>query len=429
MLGNFNEEYSKIQAFFASAEYKADVQAAVDRLSEKPLVLYGAGLEGVEFWKVLTHIGVKPVCFCDGYKSGVETQTGLKIISPKDLLGDYLDANVMVSTSMYKDEVENYLKELLFQGIAGQDQNDAYNVRSGRILPRELWFKCSTLVCSDEESDDFKRNSHYFLMFGAVSKMLGGFDNELLRGYEETYNLLRDEKSKQVLLDRIMFCLTGTQIYRDPLSDVYFDPEFIRLKDSEVFADCGMYTADTAEVFFQLTGNKYAHYYGFEPDARAFAAACERLEGKRDVTVTAKGLWSSMGTLSFHESHMSCSTVSEDTDGGSGGSSGGTSGGGVPEYDGGLVTQVEVTSLDAFFAGEPHVPTFIKMDIESAELEALKGAEEIIRQHRPKLAICVYHKPEDIYTIPGIIRSFRGDYVFYLRHYTDTICDTILYAV
>ena len=68
------------------------------------------------------------------------------------------------------------------------------------------------------------------------------------------------------------------------------------------------------------------------------------------------------------------------------------------------------------------------MDIEGAELEALKGAEQIIRNFKPKLAICAYHKPEDLYTLPELIKSFRDDYVFYLRHYTDTLYETVLYA-
>ena len=80
-----------------------------------------------------------------------------------------------------------------------------------------------------------------------------------------------------------------------------------------------------------------------------------------------------------------------------------------------------MTALDMFFQ-EREAPTFIKMDIEGAEKEALIGAEQIIRCHKPKLAICVYHKPEDIYVLPELINSFREDYRFYLdlRKYGST---------
>ena len=73
--------------------------------------------------------------------------------------------------------------------------------------------------------------------------------------------------------------------------------------------------------------------------------------------------------------------------------------------------------------------TFIKMDIEGAELETLKGARRIITEQKPKLAVCVYHKPEDIFTIPEYLRTLNPDYKFYLRHYTFAAWDTVLYAI
>lgn len=69
------------------------------------------------------------------------------------------------------------------------------------------------------------------------------------------------------------------------------------------------------------------------------------------------------------------------------------------------------------------------MDIEGAELQALKGAENIIRRYRPKLAICIYHKPEDLYEIPQFIKSCHSDYKFYIRHYTDIFSELVLYAI
>ena len=74
--------------------------------------------------------------------------------------------------------------------------------------------------------------------------------------------------------------------------------------------------------------------------------------------------------------------------------------------------------------------TFIKMDIEGAELESLKGAGRIIiREQKPKLAICVYHKKEDIFDIPEYILSLNPKYKLYLRHYTLGEWDTVLYAI
>lgn len=72
---------------------------------------------------------------------------------------------------------------------------------------------------------------------------------------------------------------------------------------------------------------------------------------------------------------------------------------------------------------------FIKMDIEGAELKALKGSTKTIRRYRPKLAISVYHKPDDLYRLPKFIHSIREDYKFYLDYYTIIADEIILYAI
>lgn len=72
---------------------------------------------------------------------------------------------------------------------------------------------------------------------------------------------------------------------------------------------------------------------------------------------------------------------------------------------------------------------FIKMDIEGAELAALKGAAKTIRKHKPKLAISVYHQPDDLITIPSYIQSLNPDYAFYLDYFTIVGDEIMLYAI
>ena len=77
--------------------------------------------------------------------------------------------------------------------------------------------------------------------------------------------------------------------------------------------------------------------------------------------------------------------------------------------------------------GIEHVD-FIKMDVEGAELKALRGAEMTIRTHRPKLAISVYHKAEDIHSIPRFLAGLGVGYTFYLDHFTTHGEETVLFA-
>lgn len=89
-------------------------------------------------------------------------------------------------------------------------------------------------------------------------------------------------------------------------------------------------------------------------------------------------------------------------------------------------TTVKGISIDSFLKNENI--TFIKMDIEGSELNALKGAEETIRKNKPKLAVCIYHRPEDITDIQDYLMELVPEYQFGIRHYTDHAFETVLYA-
>lgn len=88
---------------------------------------------------------------------------------------------------------------------------------------------------------------------------------------------------------------------------------------------------------------------------------------------------------------------------------------------------INVISIDEKLNGNP--VSVIKMDIEGSELEALKGAERTIKKFKHGLAICVYHKPEDIIEIPSKILELNPDYKLYLCHYSYVDTETVLYAI
>ncbi|MEI0604854.1 FkbM family methyltransferase [Brachyspira alvinipulli] len=87
---------------------------------------------------------------------------------------------------------------------------------------------------------------------------------------------------------------------------------------------------------------------------------------------------------------------------------------------------IDVISIDNFLDGNPI--TFLKSDIEGEEFNMLKGAENTIKKYKPKMAISVYHRPDDLLTIPKYIKELVPEYNFSLRHHSLSFNDTVLYC-
>ena len=73
-------------------------------------------------------------------------------------------------------------------------------------------------------------------------------------------------------------------------------------------------------------------------------------------------------------------------------------------------------------------PSFIKMDIEGAEIEGLIGARRTIAEFKPDLGICVYHASDHLWKIPLLIKSWDLPYTFHLRSHGNNGFDLVLYA-
>lgn len=99
----------------------------------------------------------------------------------------------------------------------------------------------------------------------------------------------------------------------------------------------------------------------------------------------------------------------------------------ITEHGEGRVCDIKVVSIDSL--EECSSATYIKMDIEGAEANALKGAENIIKKNHPKLAISIYHKDEDMIELPLYIHELVPQYRMYIRQHSHTFFDTVLYCV
>lgn len=184
----------------------------------------------------------------------------------------------------------------------------------------------------------------------------------------------------------------------------YYD--VLPFSNDEVIADVGCFDCASMFRYFKYANKQYKKIFSFEPEPTQFLNCRKIVEGSgyKNWEVYNYGVWNEQGKLHF-KCNSSGSFICEDGD-----------------------VEVKVVCLDDFFENREK-PTFIKMDIEGVEMRALEGASEIIKKYRPKLAICVYHKLEDIFEIPEYILSLNPSYKLYLRHYTNRVNETVLYAV
>ena len=85
---------------------------------------------------------------------------------------------------------------------------------------------------------------------------------------------------------------------------------------------------------------------------------------------------------------------------------------------------VKITTLDAYVR-EKNLPRvdFIKLDVEGAELDVLKGAVTTIARFKPILALSAYHKLDDFWTLMNFVKSVRPDYEFAMRQSFDSYED------
>ncbi len=247
--------------------------------------------------------------------------------------------------------------------------------------------------------------------FNVMGELLGNtFDRAYAEAHKQQFGLVRemfaDELSKRTY-DAFINAKLGDRegLYDVWRRDQYFPEGIIKLSENEVFVDGGAYTGDTLLAFIRKAEYKYSKCYAFEPEPENAARLCALAgrQGFRDVNIVVKGLWSKAAALRFAAAE-------------------GETGSAVSETGGALIEADAIDNLapDA---------TFIKLDVEGAELEALKGAVETIRRNRPKLAVCLYHKPGDLFEIPLFIKSLAPEYRFYLRQHQPVSCELVLYAV
>ncbi len=235
------------------------------------------------------------------------------------------------------------------------------------------------------------------------------FNREFIEKNEEkinaAYNLFEDE-SKRIFAGCVNFMFCGEL---DMLASVTSEKDevfknILKLNSSESYLDLGAYRGDTVEEFLHYCDGKYDRITALEPDRRTYKKLCDYLENIPRSTAYQKAIYSEITTLFFSSKAGRQSTISDKGE------------------------AVETATVDKLC--ENQRVTYIKMDVEGAENDALDGAKTFLAEQKPKLNIALYHRSADIFELPLKIAKINPDYKFYIRRHPYIPCwDMNLYCI
>jgi FkbM family methyltransferase len=259
---------------------------------------------------------------------------------------------------------------------------------------------------------------------------------------------LGDEFSRVTWLSMLMYRITLDPVYLENCGvgehhdrfkfDAYvINRQFLKLSDQEVYIDAGAFTGDTIEYFLRAVDGKFKHIYSFEPCVAHNNAIRARLNGLQaqylnsfanKITLIEKGLWDHDDTLLFNFDQQVDAFHFESTNTPAAHII-------VPGYASNIydeseqesrAVKVPVTTIDNATAQDA---TFVKLEIEGAELEAFRGSVKTIERNRPKMSIAMYHKPEDYTALTDFVLNLKMDYRLGFRQHNPLVpVATVLYC-
>ena len=239
----------------------------------------------------------------------------------------------------------------------------------------------------------------------------GLFDRAFFEAHRDeiykAYELLSDDISRSIFENVLRFKLTGKlECLKNAVSDreetlmTMVQPD--RIKTA---ADLGAYNGDTARELLARSKGSVERIYAMEPDARNYrkleAYAAE--EARAEVIPHNVGAWSEKTTLYF------------DASGNRNASFGNNRSESLSDRPVKLKS-IEADTLDHILDGQ--TVDYIKYDVEGSEKEALRGSRETIEQYLPTLLVSLYHRNEDLFALPLLVKELFPAYKkFYLRRF------------
>ena len=350
----------------------------------KPIYIYGTGTVGRDTWRVLAAKGYQITCYMDHRISENPFIGKIPIIAPEMINRSNISSTIII-LAIHNREVDmpaliDHLKSLGYAHFV------------------------SMIDMYDDFADEL--GARYWLV-----------NRTFYRAYKTQINaaneLWTDDLSRETYTKTLQFRVSGNySLLPEPdFTHQYFPPHLPPWKQPIRLIDCGAYDGDVIRNFMK-NDYTFSALAAFEPDLHNYSCLVTTLReiGKNipEVNLFPCGVSSTSRMLGFSS--------------GLGEASGVTASGG---------TIIHGVALDD--AVPNFRPTLIKMDIESAEMDALLGARNLISKYQPGLAISVYHTPAHLWEIPLWVAEFAEknglQYTYYLRSHARNCFDTVFYAV
>lgn len=270
-----------------------------------------------------------------------------------------------------------------------------------------LCFRLACLGINQVTRSNYRLDQRASPVFAYPSIMRDRIDD-----IERLFNLMANEQSRNDLAAYIKGrSLPSIGYHRIADFKEYYHPE-CKVSAGDVVIDAGLLDGMTSVEFGKAAGPT-GIVYGFEPSPHAWDKIESNFAKHPDLSLNLvkEGVWSEDGEVKFVGTRIVDDLTA------------------LSPQEAQQVVPVKVGTIDRFIADKPvEKLDFLKMDVEGAEMAALSGSVETIKKHRPKLAICVYHKLNDIFDIPFFLDDLDCGYRFYFATHSIGATSVVLYA-
>jgi len=351
-----------------------------DRLAGRDpeaIVLCGAGVAGKAALRGLRAAGLEPRAFADNNSARWgQSVEGVPVFPPADAAKRFGKEAVFVVT--------------IYNGSAVKSQMLHLGCRT--VVPfAPLFFKYAEFFLPHLNLD------LPFAIFRHADRV------------ERAFELWSDDDSRAEYLAQLKYFTSldsAVTANKRSAEETYFPPELVQVHSDEVFVDCGAYDGDTLRDFVRRCEGRFRRFIAIEPDPASYSRLTEMARGiDGEVETYPFALGSEPGVVQFEASGTLGSRMG--------------AAGEIP---------VRRETLDTILADCR--PTFIKMDIEGAEIDALHGARRTIERASAVLAVCLYHRLDDLWNAAIAIDELsKSGYRLHLRRHAEDSWETICYAI